>query len=337
MHYSASKKSRENDSQQFYIESMYAIRLVPPGLYTNTQAKNMPNIILNALVDTLNIKAKVPHTIVIIINDHRFWNDADLLTYQMERILHRFIKEIKRIAEARNTSLPPRAVNWNYPRLFLTRALPLPNNMTRPYPKGFKPNRRRYNRLLQKSEDHCRYTTINFPEFTCDNDNKLFEQDGSISNKGYTQLWATISDAVHKADNQERINMNRARAKQLSAQITLTKEEMKHPFKSEANTWSDIDALPDDGQKATLTKRGAKRGLLEDFDACGKKKIIRNNRPDPDSSPDSTISEYFTSCSQRHHHKSHGQGNSPCTHYKRTTQGKKKCSFKNNWRKQKII
>lgn len=144
-HYSYFKKKKGEqksaDLQPLYMESMYAIRMVMSGIYTAKQAKNIPSIILNSLEDTLNVKAKVPHTLVILINNSRFWNDADLLQYQMDRILKRFFKEIARIIEDRNLSLPPRAVNWDYPRIFITKALPLPNNMSKPYPKGFKANR----------------------------------------------------------------------------------------------------------------------------------------------------------------------------------------------------
>lgn len=64
------KKDSTSDSHILYMESMYAIRLIPSGIYTAQQAHNMPNLLLNSLVDTLNVKAKVPHTLVIIINDH---------------------------------------------------------------------------------------------------------------------------------------------------------------------------------------------------------------------------------------------------------------------------
>lgn len=141
-------KSDKSDTElPLYIENIYAIRIIPPGIYTYNQATNKPNLLLNLFVDMLNQKAKLPHTLVIVINDHKFWNQTDLLQFQMERLIRKFIKEIQKIAEQRNFSLPIKAVNWNYPRLFITKALPLPNNMES-YPKGFKANRRKYNKLL---------------------------------------------------------------------------------------------------------------------------------------------------------------------------------------------
>lgn len=89
-HYSQFKKRKgadpkdSNNDNSLYMESMYAVKMIPSGTYTPQQAKNMQNIILNSLVDMLNMKAKVPHMVVVIINDYKFWNNADLLIYQME-------------------------------------------------------------------------------------------------------------------------------------------------------------------------------------------------------------------------------------------------------------
>lgn len=268
---------RFQDVQTLYMENMYAIRLVSPGLYTAQQARNIPKVILNNLVDTLNVKAKVPHSLVILINDPRFWNNNDLLQFQMERIIGRFIKEIRRVIEARNLSLPPRAVNWDYPRIFLTKALPLPNNMTKPYPKGFKSNRRRYNKLIQRGEIHHNYTAINLTGFTSENDNKHFASDGTITAKGYRNLWSVISDAIHRADNQDRINLNKVKAKQFAAQAALTSQDTEHKADDDI---SDIESLPSDFEdnnypnttryqdRHEMSKPPTKRSLINEFDGA---------------------------------------------------------------------
>lgn len=337
-HYNTLKKKKEaksTEQQALYMDSMYAIRLVPSGIYTQKQAKNMPSIILNSLVDTLNIKAKVPHTLVIIINDPRFWNDKDLLTFQIERVIQRFIKEICRIVEARNLSLPPRAVNWDYPRIFITRALPLPNHMTKQYPKGFKPNRRKYNRSLQRGEMHYNYTTINLSEFTSENNNKLFAPDGSITHKGFISFWTTISNAIHKADNQDRINLNKAKAKQLGAQISLTTAELK-TNEDQDLAMSDIEILSDEDEQSNSTqhKNPTKRALLDDFTKCDNQKFNNGNH----HSPASTISEYFTASHQPKCHRPSGIINpkpitshsQPHASFKRRGQQK---FHKNSWKK----
>lgn len=316
------------DFQTLYMENLYTIRIVPPGLYTAKQAGNIPNIVLNALVDTLNMKAKVPHSLVLIINDVRFWNNNDLLKFQMERIIARFMKEIRRIIEARNLSLPPKAVNWDYPRVFITRALPLPNNMSRPYPKGFKPNRRKYNKIIHRGETHHNYRSINCSEFTSKNENKLFARDGSMTQQGYRQLWIAISDAIHKADNQDRITLNKARAKQLAAQIKVTKQEMENIHGHSAEI-SDIEVLSSEDESKVA--QPTKRALINDFDkVCSTPKIKANKALSLNSSP---ISEYFTAeCAQAVHQPPH---HNPRFHrkqkQKQTFIGKKKF-FKNNWK-----
>lgn len=339
-HYNFFKKKKDLDipgTQVLYMENMYAIRLVSPGIYTAKQAKNIPNIVLNSLVDTLNVKAKVPHTLIILINDHRFWNHSDLLSYQMERILQRFIKEIRRIIEDRNLSLPPRAANWDYPRIFINRALPLPNNMTTPYPKGFKSNRRKYNKILERGASEHNYETINLPDFTSDNDNELFSRNGSITNKGYIQLWMAISDTVHKSDNRHRINMNKVMAKQLSAQITSGVLPSNQPTDKEE--LSDIELL--DTPKQPVTKP-TKRALVVDFNKCDRRNI---DVPPQSTSPQSTISEYYTSNPNTHHiNKQYNQNahqnkwNHPRTHgnqhnhHKPTFKGKRRNMSKSSWR-----
>lgn len=335
-HYNFFKKKKDLTSaqamtQQLYMENMYAIRLIPPGVYTSNQAKNIPNVILNDLVDTLNVKAKVPHTVVIMINDHRFWNDTNLLTYQMERIINRFIREIRRIVEARNNSLPPRAVNWEYPRIFVTKALPMPNNM-QSYPKGFKANRRRYNKLLLRGEEQNDYQSINLPEFTSENENGLFTFDGRITQKGYRSLWVTISDAIHKSDNQTRINMNKAKAKQLSTQINLTSAELKGAIDDDL---SDVEYLgKDDGLHQDNNQRShqhhhkpIKRALIDEFDSTEPKLAKASCEQ---SSPSSTISEYYT-IKNRPVFDQHKKGN----FYRNNLQfkGKQKRNNKNNWRR----
>lgn len=339
-HYNQFKKRKgeqlnsSTEAQLLYIENMYAIRIISPGVCTSKQAKNMPNIVLNSLVETLNMKAKVPHTIVILVNDHRFWNDTNILNLQMERILARFFREFWRIIEARNLSLPPKAVNWEYPRLFITKALPLPNHMTKQYPKAFKPNRRKYNKILLRGEEEHKYRTINLSDFTCENSNKLFNPDGTISHAGYRNIWRSISDAVHKADNQNRILLNKARAKQLSQTISVTNTEI-----NQLNTvhnedmLSDVESLPDSPQVRAAAKVNspiAKRALAREFDKInhGKHRRIQ------DTSPSSTISEYYTTGSKNmlHQGKQHYHHMGGIGHKSNKYKGNKRHQFKHNWR-----
>lgn len=324
------RKGDDNPHQPLYIEKMYAIKMIPAGMYTSQQAKNMPNILLNTLVDTLNLKAKVPHSLVILINDYRFWNNTDLLTYQMERLLHRFFKEIRRIIEDRNLSLPPRAVNWDYPRIFITKALPLPNNMTKPYPKGFKPNRRKYNRIILRNEDELNYRSINLAEFTSENSNKLFAPDGSITKAGFTMLWTSISDAIHKADNQDRILINKIRAKKLSAQMSTQHDEV------DAKTIYSSDPDDRESNASPPKRKKAKRALIKEFNNREDHRVVSR---DPEDSPQSVMSEYFTTNNrqrQRHEQTNQSISHTPKKHHHNPTARSfhfnRNRKHKTNWR-----
>lgn len=332
-HYNFFKRKRdlcetESLANPLYMETMYAIRIISPGVYTAKQAKNTPNLILNSLVDTLNTKAKVPHTLVIMMNDNRFWNNSDLLTHQMERIIARFLKEIRRIIEARNLSLPPRAVNWDYPRIFITKALPLPNNMTKPYPRGFKANRKAYNKVLEQAEAQHNFKLINLSEFTSENDNKFFVGDGTISQCGHRNLWISISDAIHKSDNQIRINLNKVKAKQLAAQIgsNISPKETSSDLEM-----SDVEYINTSRDNPPKPPKPAKRALIQDFNNS-------DHHGNFTSSPASVASEYFTAANKQErrahlgnqptHHK-HGH---QCYHHKPSFRGKRKHKGKQNWR-----
>lgn len=206
----------ESTDNRLYMDKHYAVRIVSPGMYNHA---NVPSLILNSLVETLNLYAKIPHTMVMVINDRRFWNNKVLLAKEMAWIIKKFWKEFNKIIDARKYALDTKAVNWDYPRVFLTRPLPLPSNLsTQDYPTGFRSNRRKYNRILDKvsSSTNGKLHIMNLASFTSQNKNKLFNLDGSVSEKGYEQFWIEISDAIQKDDDQVRIMMNKLRAKQLA-------------------------------------------------------------------------------------------------------------------------
>lgn len=310
-HYGVFKKKKGESQQKLeenhlYIETMYAIQCISTGIYTVHQATNMPNLLLNVLVDTLNAKAKIPHTLVIVLNDHKFWNQSfDLLQFQMERIITKFIKEIQKIVEARNWSLPPKAVNWDYPRIFITKVLPLPNGMECPYPKGFKTNCRKFNKLLLRGEVPNKYFTINMAAFTCENDNNLFNKKGGLTDKGFREFWVAIRDAIHKSDNARRIKENKMKAKMIAKQITLNNGDVnQYNDKSDGNL-SDIEALESEtthntahhSKPADSPKSKPKRSLINAFNASEQHlPRYQSHSPAP-----SDLSEYYTAAGNFRH------------------------------------
>lgn len=209
--------------ETLYMENKYAVKIFMPGTYQyNKDAPyNAPLSILNSYIDVLNEPqhAKIPHTIVILWNDHKFWNNSLILKKHMVKVLHKFVKELKKITEIRNFALPEKAANWNNPRIFISNPLPLPNNMIGGYPTHFKSNRRRFTRLLQKSSAKEGYIMINFEDFTCDNKNNFFNKNGTIAEDGFAYLWTAVSDQIQKNDTTAEIAARKIKAKQLAAAV----------------------------------------------------------------------------------------------------------------------
>lgn len=139
------------------------------------------------------------------------------------------MKEFNKIIDARKYALDDKAVNWDYPRLFIKRPLPLPSNLpSHNYPAGFRSNRRKYNKLLDKAKEYGKFSIMNLGSFNSQNKNQLFNKNGSISDKGFEQFWIEISDTIKKDDDQTRIMANKLKAKQLAksmeAELLLSSE-----------------------------------------------------------------------------------------------------------------
>lgn len=207
------------DDTSLYLERKYDLKRLTPGMYGHDISKplNVPAIIMENFVDALNlpVNEKVPDTIVILWNDHRFWNDELFLQNNMSKILHKFIKEIRKISEIRNFALPEKAANWDNPRLFITRPLPMPNGFAK-YPPHFKSNRRKLLKLLHKSSKREGFTAVNFDEFSCDNKNGYFNSDGTIAEEGYNYIWMSISNKIQEADREKEKLCRKLKAKQLA-------------------------------------------------------------------------------------------------------------------------
>lgn len=222
-HYEKYKKTLKEQKigtqdNRLYIDKHYAVKIISPGMYIHG---NTPVVILDGLVETLNHNPKIPHTIILMVNDRKFWNNKEILDAHMDRILQKFFKEFNKILDMRKYSLDEKAVNWDYPRLIVTRPLPLPSNLpAENYPTGFRSNRRKFNRILDKQKEDAKISIANFGSFTSQNKDKLFKDDGSISEKGYDQIWIDLSDTIHKDDEKWRILTNKFKAKQIAKELT---------------------------------------------------------------------------------------------------------------------
>lgn len=246
-HYEKIKKclkeeKTDNTDNRMYMDKHYAVKIFSPGIY---EGNNIPAVILESLVEALNHNAKVPHTIIVAWNDKKFWNNKDLLKSQMKWIIKKFFKEFQKILDERKYALDDKAVNWDYPRLMVTRPLPLPSNLpSEHYPKGFRSNRRKFNKILdQDLKENRKYSIINLAGFTSQNKEKFFNINGQISEKGYDHFWREINDAVHSDDDKTRVLANKLKAKKLAQELSdelmlsedsdteLTASTVKHPVK----------------------------------------------------------------------------------------------------------
>lgn len=285
-HYEKIKKSLKEQrvdtglasDNRLYIDKHYAVKIAPPGIYEHG---NIPVVILDSLVDMLNTNAKIPHTIILVINDKNFWNNKMLLKKEMAWILKKFFKEFHKIIDARKYALDHNAVNWDHPRIFITRPLPLPNNLPQPdYPPGFRSNRRKYNRILDKAQDTGKFSIMNLAAFTSQNKKGLFNTNGSISEKGYDQFWIELNDAIQKDDEQLRVLFNKLKAKQMAKAMEaelLTVDES-----------DDDDLISDTEDKSSRqqnvqenkpkVKSPARRSLLKTFDKLKPRETVNKQQ-----------------------------------------------------------
>lgn len=310
-HYQQFKpKPNENPSKEtLYMEKRYAVKRFTPGSYGHDKNKpyNAPLSITGSYIDALNDpeNAKIPDIVAILWNDYRFWNNHLLLKNHMTKILHKLFKEIKKITEIRNFALPEKASKWNCPRIFVSKPLPLPNNMSGRYPPNFKANRRKFIKLLQKSSAKNGFTLVNFDEFSCENTNNLFHNNGSISEEGYHYIWKALSNAIESSDKAHEVAARKVKAKQLAA-APLTSPQTS----SDKNQLSGIWPLEhQDQQKETVSQNivfndcpSPQRSLLIDFN---KSKGPAATAPNPDTSHDQSAkpSQTFPTRNKQHHHK----------------------------------
>lgn len=287
----------ESGDNKLYIDENYAVKVTTPGI---NNVSSIPAIVANTFVDLLNENPKLPHSLIIAVDDYKFWNDRDLLASEMKWILKKFMKEMIKIAELRKLALHTKAVDWESPRFFITRPLPLPNNMPSEfYPKGFRANRRRFCKLLDRVATKCGFEQINLPEFQSNNDKQFFDKAGEISEKGFTMFWISISDAVHKVDDRHQIQFNKRKAKRLAQAIAASASKID-------GNESGIEKLPDSDSDQDPTSKGntstketaskitrnsprrvPKRSLQKVFDSRSSSPQTRNEQPkSPSHKPD---------------------------------------------------
>lgn len=298
----------ENQDNRLYLDKHYAVKMITPGMYNHN---NVPLVVLDGLVETLNREPKLPHTMILILNDKGFWNNKDLLTFQMERILNKFFKEMHKIIDARKYALDDNAVNWDQPRILVTRPLPLPSNLlAENYPTGFRSNRRKFNKLLDNVKIDGKFTVINLNAFTSQNKEKLFNMDGSISEKGYDQIWVELSDCVQKEDEKQRIISNKVKAKQIAQELSV--ELMRSDDSDQDCMDSPTGKVASRAKQAPQTKTRSKgspvrRSLGPQFDVIQRQSGHERSPMPSHTTASSKRANSASPANQRKHRKLHKQ------------------------------
>lgn len=186
--------ARLNPHDALYILHWFDVKAFP----SHSMSTNALEVILSSLVGALNNRPKLPHTIIIMLGDIKFWCDHQSLQFTMDSLLKVLIKEIKRIIQVRQRDLPVKAQSDD-PRLFAVKLNWKPEKAVDSvafYPK----KRRTFNKLLDSVVRPRGVSTILLHEINDQWDPDLFLGHGELSQKGYRQVWSSLSKAIHDFD-----------------------------------------------------------------------------------------------------------------------------------------
>lgn len=184
------EKGRKNPQDALHILRWYDVK----AFAATGVSSNSVEIILNSLIGALNNRPKLPHTIVVMLGDTKFWCDAQTLKFTMDTIIKSMLKEIKRIVQIRQRDLPLKAVGQD-PAIFFVKLNWKPEKALESvssYPK----KRRTFNKLLDSIVRPRGGNTILLHEINGMLDEQLFLSHGDLSEKGYRQIWQSLSEAL---------------------------------------------------------------------------------------------------------------------------------------------
>lgn len=182
--------ARKNPHDALYMLHWYDVKVFPP-LSAST---NAVEIILNSLIGALNNRPKLPDTIVIMFGDVQFWCDDQALKFTMDSLIKTLLKEIRRIIQARLRDLPAKAQSGE-PHLYFVKLNWKPEKAVDSV-SGYPKKRRTFNKLLDTIVRPRGVNTILLHEVNDRLDTGLFLAHGELSEKGYRQVWASLSGAL---------------------------------------------------------------------------------------------------------------------------------------------
>lgn len=186
--------ARRDPHEALYMLHWYNVKAVIPQSTTSNSAE----IITASLVAMLNNRPKLPHTLVMLLGDTKFWCEDNALKYCMDTILIGLLKEIKRIIALRQSDLPPKAVAQD-PLLYFIKLHWKPDNAVDSVPM-YPKKRRTFNKLLDTIMRPRGVHTISLNEITVKIDKNFFLNHGSLSELGLRQIWKSLSNALSDYD-----------------------------------------------------------------------------------------------------------------------------------------
>lgn len=184
------EQARRNPHEAIYILHWYDVKAFAP----QSMSTNAIEIIISTLISALNNRPKLPNKIIIMLGDTKFWCEANALRFTMDVLLKVFLQELKRIISTRQQDLPPKAVGED-PELFVVKLNWKPEyalDSVSSYPK----KRRTFNKLLDTVFRPRGVKTIMLHEVNATLDPDLFLTHGELSEKGYRQVWKSLSVAI---------------------------------------------------------------------------------------------------------------------------------------------
>lgn len=152
-------------------------------------------VILDALVGALNNRPKLPDTMVFMFGDTTFWCEESALNFTMDSLIQVFLREVKRIIEQRQADLPVKAVSARDPWIIFVKLNWKPDKAIDSVPE-YPRKRRLFNKLLDAVARPRGVNTILLHEINDKVDPDFFLSHGELSQKGYRQVWNSLSNAI---------------------------------------------------------------------------------------------------------------------------------------------
>lgn len=189
------EKARRNPHEAIYMLHWYDVK----AFSSQSTSTNAIEVIISTLIGALNNRPKLPDIIVVMLGDTKFWCDAQALKFTMDVFITVLLQEIKRLILTRQQDLPPKAVGHD-PDIYLVKLNWKPENALDSVP-GYPKKRRTFNKLLDTVVRPRGAKTIMLHEVNATLDPDLFLAHGDLSEKGYRQVWKSLSEALQDFKN----------------------------------------------------------------------------------------------------------------------------------------